>query len=196
MGTRPTVLIGDVVNDQQLVDEFVACFTRLDDLIVHSRFDIPPEFQTDWIDGFDRWRPLAVQTERAALAAVYRLLPCRFPPLYERLILSYRWLGVDLRLLRLLPNLPGRTLEPLIHEIFRDRILVKILIPRGYIPFAMASDSYDPICFDTTRPTKLGDYPIIRFEHESILCDEQIGYSEDLEPSFRSLVVGILGIQS
>ena len=189
-------LAGRSVDDQQLVDEFVASFTRLDDVIVHSELGLPPELQTDWIDGFERWQPVAVHTERAALAAVYRRLPRRFLPLYERLILSYRWLDVDLRLLRLLPNPPGLTLEPLIQGIVRDPIFVKVLIPKGYIPFAMASDSYDPICFDTTRPTKHGDCPIVRFGHEPILCDEQISDSEDIKPSFRSLVVGVLGIQS
>ena len=184
------------MDDQRLVDEFVASFTRLDDLIVHSKLVVPPELQTDWIDGFERWRPFAVHTDRAALAQVYRRLPSRFPPLYELLILSYRWLEVDLQLLELLPNPPGPTLEPLIEGIFRDPIFVKVLIPKGYIPFAMASDSYDPICFDTTRPTKRGDCPIVRFEHESILCDERIRDFEVIEPSFRSLVLRVLAIQN
>jgi hypothetical protein len=185
------------MDDQQLVEEFVASFTRLDDLIVHPGLILPPELQADCIDGFERWRPVAVHTDRAALTPVYRRVPRHFPPLYERLILSYRWLDVDLRLLRLLANPPGPTFEPLIEGILRDPIFVKVLISKGYIPFAMASgDSYDPICFDTTRPTKHGDCPIVRFGHESILCDEQISDSEVIKPSFRSLVVGVLGIQS
>jgi hypothetical protein len=187
---------GRWVDDQQLVDEFVASFTRLDGLIVRSGLVPPPELQTDWIDGIERWRPVAVHTDRAALAPVYRRLSRRFPRLYERLILSYRWLEVDLHLLRLLANPPGPTLEPLIQGIFRDPKFVKVLIPKGYIPFAIASDSYDPICFDMTRPTKHDDCAIVRFEHEPILCDEQIRNSEEIKPSFRSLVLGILGVQS
>jgi hypothetical protein len=184
------------LDDQQLVDEFVASFTKLDDLIVHAGLVVPTELEAGWIDGFERWRPIAVHTDPTALAAVYKRLSGRFPRLYERLVLSYRWLDVDLRLIRLLANAPGPTLAPLMEGILTDRAFVNVLVPNGYIPFAMASDSYDPICFDLTRTSNQGDCPIVRFEHESILCNEQIGDIDEIKPSFRSLVIEVLAIQS
>ena len=184
-----------VTADQRLIDEFVASFAQLDDLIVPAGFDVPPQMLAGWIDGFERWRPVSIQSDPVTLASMYTRFPNRFPKLYERLILSYRWFDVDLRLLKLLGNPPGATLEPLMNRLLADPVLVKVLLPKGYIPFATACDSYDPICFDSTRPTKHGDYPVVRFEHESILCNEQIGGSKEMMPTFRDAVFDILDIR-
>jgi len=181
--------------DQRLLDEFVSCFDRFDDLSLVDKNAAFTETRAGWIDGFERWRPVRVPSDPAMLAPLYDLLPGPFPPLYEQLVLSYRWLEVDLESLRLLANKPAASLAPLMEEIRRDPILTSVLIPKGFIQFAKAENyNYDPICFDTNRPTKYGDYPVIRFEHESILCNEVIGESTVIAPSFRSIVNEVIEI--
>jgi glycine/D-amino acid oxidase-like deaminating enzyme len=41
--------------------------------------------------GRKEWRPSRVTTDPQELAALYAKLPARFPPLFELLVLSYRW---------------------------------------------------------------------------------------------------------
>ena len=98
------------MTDAQLIDQFVRAFEKLDDLL--SCRAIPPELD----DGMDdsqwatpKWRPAAIVTDPAGSVDVYERLPGRFPPLYEQLVLSYRWLEVELDgVVSLLPILQGR----------------------------------------------------------------------------------------
>jgi hypothetical protein len=179
--------------DKQLLTDFVASFAALDELIVFRSEEVAPELMAGWIDGYERWQPIRVIADRSALELPYQHLAKRFPPLFEEPILSYRWISVDLGMFELLPNPPGEDLGSMLKAILVDRVLTKVLLPRGFVQFARApGGSYDPICFDTNRPTKHGDYPIIQFEHESIICDEQIGRLELVSPSFRTAVIDII----
>lgn len=40
------------------------------------------------------WRPIRVDTDPSALDPIYARLPARFPELFERLLLTYRWAEV------------------------------------------------------------------------------------------------------
>ncbi len=44
------------------------------------------------------------------LEGIYSKLAARFPPIFERLVLSYRWAEVDLTDYRLIANPPGTDL--------------------------------------------------------------------------------------
>lgn len=70
-----------------------------------------------------RWRPVRVQTDPAAFAPVYAALPAKFPPLYERLLLTYRWADVDLRTLTLMANPPGGDLSAFLQHVSNDDLL-------------------------------------------------------------------------
>jgi len=139
--------------------------------------------------GQKRWKPLAVQTESAELGPLYGKLPARFPPLYEDLVLSYRWADVDLGNLTLLANPPGSGLGGLLRRISGDTGLWETLIPNGYIPFGKGADyDYDPVCFDIKTRTNR-DYRVVKIDHEEILCNYRIEVVAELAPSFRALVL-------
>ena len=183
------------MTDAQLLGEFVRAFEKLDDLV--SSQAIPPELDNGMDDSQwarPKWKPAAIATDPAALGDVYERLPGRFPPLYEQLVLSYRWLEVELGgVVSLVANPPGPSLVTLLSKITKDPILANVLFPLGLIQFGRApGGNYDPICFDTRRRHADGDTPIVRIEHEAILCDDRLGESRELAPSFRSLVESII----
>jgi hypothetical protein len=186
---------GDMKDDDLLI-EFVEAFEILDDMIAVKPFPHGLQVINDVGDKqrLARWKPVRVVTDPNELFTLYKLLPSPFPPLYERLALSYRWLEVHLgNIVCLLQNSGSDSLMPLLKEITRDDTFVRILLPLGLIPFGKAAgDCYDPVCFDTRRPTADGDYPIIRLEHEAILCNERIGDSWQVAESFRTLVETVI----
>jgi hypothetical protein len=47
---------------------------------------------------------------------------------------------------------------------------------------------YDPVCFDLRRRSSTGDCPIVKIDHEQILCNWRIKKVGELAPSFRKLV--------
>ena len=77
------------------------------------------------------WLPTKQQTDAIELDALYNALPARFPPLYEKLILVYRWADVDLQLFTLFANPAGQNLQPLLKRISADKILWNHLIQAG-----------------------------------------------------------------
>jgi hypothetical protein len=180
------------MNDDELIRRFVETFHVLDGSCWMDHTHPPPPELNAGIDPDDRelirWRPAAILTEKDALTTLYQRLPGRLPPLYEQLILSWRWLDVHLHRIRLLANPPGNGLEDLTAEIMCDRGLTSHLLPRGYVPFARDMDCYDPVSFDLNGRGPDGDCPIRRFEHEAMLTFGQIGESWQLWPSFRRLM--------
>lgn len=182
------------MTDTELLAEFIQSFELLDDLLELE--PVPPELRGNNDGSFGRmvkWKPARIQTDAAALVAVYNVVPGPFPPLYEQLVLSYRWLEVHLKeIVCLHQNTPADSLMPLLKAITGDRILTEVLLPQGFIPFGKAAEAYDPICFDTRRRGPDGDCPIVRFEHESILCNGQIGESWIVAGSFRILVERVI----
>jgi hypothetical protein len=102
--------------DDLLVERFVASFEKLDEMKVSD--PIAQQLATGDRDEHrcSRWRPIKVDTEPSLLDPVYSMVPGRFPPLFERLVLSYRWAEVDLGSYRLMANRPGSSLDGLLHE--------------------------------------------------------------------------------
>jgi hypothetical protein len=131
---------------------------------------------------------------REALSALVPRLPARFPPLYELLVISYRWPETALGPVSLLANPPGPDLSGLAEEIFRDRILSQALLTAGYIQLGRPeTGDYDPICFDTGRQRADRDAPIVRLDRAEILRNGGIQVVEEIAPSFRQLVNEFLG---
>ncbi len=183
-------------SDDELIRKYVGTFHVLDDGYWTTHDEPPPDELNAGIDPAD-WRhllnrPAAIKTERSALTAIYDYTPGNLPPLYERLILSWRGLEVFLHRIQLLANPPDPDLNGLKWNIFRDSVLTSHLIPNGFVPFACYSDngihSYDPVCFDLNRRRPDGDCPIRRFEHEAMLSFDHIGESWQLWPSCRAMM--------
>ena len=155
--------------------------------------------ETD-LNGQANWQPIACRTDAKYLETLYSALPGRFPPLYEQLVLSYRWPTAELSEVLvekntwppspiLLPNPLGVGLEGLLAAIRLNRGLWDELAPNGYLQFARAwGGSYDPVCFDTSRRKTDGDCPVVQIDHEGILCHYQIKVTAELAGSFRELI--------
>jgi hypothetical protein len=174
--------------DADLLARFIATFEIFDDL---CDFLAPAALvsQTDE-HQFQFWQPRQITTSRSAFESIYLKLPARFPPLYEALILSYRWASVELCSTRLLPNEPADDFSPLLKAITRDSHLYSTLVSSGYLQFGQGPDkNYDPVCFDFRHRAEIGDMRIVQLDHEEILCYGRIREVKELAPSFRALVL-------
>ena len=183
------------MSDSELLAAFIHAFEKLNDLVAQEL--IAPELEAGMDDSQwarPKWKPAAIRTDPLALDEIYRRLPGRFPPLYEQLVLSYRWIEVELDgIVTLLGNPPGPTLAGLEAAINADSALVEVLFPVGMIPFGKApGGSYDPICFDTGRRRPDGDCAVVRVEHEAISCDARLGDSWEVASSFRFLAESVV----
>ena len=182
-----------MTTDAELIEAFVATFVRFDNSISYTHSNPPPPEFHQGIDPEDwnciRWSPARIGSSHELLQPVRDRIGRSLPKLYEQLVLNYRWPELSLHRIRLKANVPGPDLAPLFNELFRDPAFESTLIANFYLPFAFGGEgdefSYDPICFDLNSLTADGDCRIIRFEHEEILCNNRIGESWELWPSFR-----------
>ena len=75
------------------------------------------------------------------------------------------------------------------NAIFQDKIICKLLSANGFIRFARPFDgSYDPICFDAGKKKAASEFPIVRLDHEEILCNEMIKINQHISDSFLAFV--------
>jgi hypothetical protein len=179
-----------------LIDSLVNSFARLDGNMrgasVPEMLRVEPLGERVW----GKWRPVRVATQSEALASVYEDIPGPFPSLFEEMLLTYRWLEVDLRLLRLRPNPPGPNLAGFKESVLEDRGLTDYLLPRRFVPFGKGPDyNYDPICFDLSRRMPNGDCPIVKFDHEDILCGRESVSNSILAASFKELVEVLVSLK-
>lgn len=179
--------------EKSLLQVFIASFEKLDRMDAAECIN-PVAWQLAVGDpnarGRKKWQPIEVTAEQECLDPLYSQLPARFPHLYERLVLSYRWADVDLQTFTLQANPPGLGLSALLREISGDSILWESLRRSGYIPFGKGPDTdYDRVCFDVSQRKKKGrDYRIVKIDHEEILCHNRIKVVQELAPSFEELV--------
>ena len=178
---------------EELVSDFVAAWEKLDgcrtsenlDPLV-AQFAVGADSSTDGL----RWRAICHSTDASELERLYAKLPARFPPLFEKLLLSYRWPEVDLRLYRIHGNPLGAGLTGFLGRILKDQFLSSFALKNGYIPFGKGTDvDYDPVCFDLKARKKNREFEIVKLDHEEILCNERIKVVAKLAPSFEQLVV-------
>jgi hypothetical protein len=179
--------------DSELIDHFVRGFAELDDLRVASGIDpIAWELAEGEADEFGRraWRPLEHETDPACLQPLYAVLPARFPPLYESMVLRYRWADVDLQSFTLMANPIGGDLMPLLRRISADQYLWSQLIRAGYIPFGKGTGGdYDPVCFELKSRRQNAEFRIVKIDHERILSFDRLEVVAGIAPSFRHLVL-------
>jgi hypothetical protein len=156
------------MNDEELLEKYVATFPKFDEMLA-DEFSLPAAIQLA-AEGVDQhgqrlWKPVRVETPASQLQEVYAELPGKFPNLFERLLLSYRWAEVDLGTYRLLANAPGSDFNGFFQQIFNDPALWETLIPAGFIQFGKGPDlDYDPVCFDIKSRKKGGDCRIVKID--------------------------------
>ena len=176
-----------------LLEEFVGCFNASTLVEVSRECGVVGEYEGELVRRRD--------TPKFALDKLYSELPSRFPPLYERLVLTYRWYRSEVSVVDLFKgcpgqnsfdlfgNPPGESLDGLRTELFRDPGLFETCLPHGYIQFASGPNGhYDPICFDTSRKNSEQDCAIVHLDHEEILCNSKIRVIQTIAPNFESLV--------
>ncbi len=183
----------------ELIDRFVAQVNRSkrerkfgNDLPVWLRVG-PPDSE-NYPDEKAQFNWQIRKAERTEwIEALEARLPFPFPPSFRSLVRRYVYPDFTVGALWLLAN----TGEPLFREmsdaIVRDKHLNKILRQHGYQQFARPeTGDYDPICFDTRRKLKGGEYPIVRVDHEAIACHGRIGKVREIAPSFLAFVAEIM----
>ena len=183
--------------DADLLRRFVEAFPVFDGMRVGLDLELDGDITEIVAAPFDEggwtdWRPAPVDLSMDALHELYRHVPGPMPPLYERLVLSYRWTEVDVGRVRLLGSLPPG-LQGLQGAILRDPGLFEQLSPAGFLQFGRGPDmDYDPVCFDLRRREADGDCRIVKFDHEEILCNRRLREVAEIAPSFRALIESIL----
>src|SRR5258707_15690881 len=103
------------MNDHaELIEKFIAGFEAVaDDLDADEILDpIAWQLATGLANEYGRkeWRPVTQRTDAGDLDPLYARLPARFPPLYEHLVLSYRWADIELHSFTLFANPLGEGL--------------------------------------------------------------------------------------
>jgi len=140
--------------------------------------------------GRIRWMPRRVDPDAHLLESLYARLPAKFPPLFERLLLTFRWADVSLDMYSLMANPVGQDLNGFFNEISRDRGLWGALIPAGYLRFGKGPQTdYDPVCFDMNSRRKNREMRVVKIDHEEILCNYRVKIVHELAPNFKSLVL-------
>jgi hypothetical protein len=181
------------MRQNDLIEQFVASFDKLDEMAENPEiYPLVRELAVGSPDPYGRlrWKPMKVCTDASQLDFLLAKLPARLPPLFEQLILSYRWAEVDLRGFRLLPNPPGPGLNGLLAEMSRDPAFWKSLPEAGYIQFGRGPDmDYDPVCFDIRSRTKGKDYKIVKIDHEEVLCKNRVKVVAERAPTFERLML-------
>jgi hypothetical protein len=180
------------MNDHDaLIEQFVSSFEKLDDMAANKElFPIAWELRSGELNqiGWPLWKPARVDTDRSRLEPLYAMLPCRFPPLFERLVLTYRWAEVEVGACTLMANPLGPDLSRLLEQMSHDPGLWQALIPAGYIQFGRAAGGhYDPVCFEVKSRRKNGNCRIVRIDHEEILCNNRIKVVAEVAPNFEAL---------
>ena len=123
------------------------------------------------------------------IANLEEKLSKRYPRSFISFVTRYRFPSFEIGGIRFFANTGLNTEDELAPEIFRDSIIFSTLTTNGYIQFARpAKGSYDPICFATNKPAKNREYPIVRIDHEQILCYDRIGKPQPLFQSFLHFV--------
>jgi hypothetical protein len=85
-----------------LLAEYVACFEKYDELSHNpTLYPITASLSVGEPNEYGRvhWRPRRTDPDPSLLNSLYARLPARFPPLFERLLLTFRWANVSLDVL-------------------------------------------------------------------------------------------------
>jgi hypothetical protein len=128
------------------------------------------------------------------VADLERMLTKRLPASFSSLIKRYSFTPFESGGLYFYANMGTDDADEMSVAIFRDRLIAEATLKAGYIQFARPdTGSYDPICFDTRSAVSNREFPIVRLDHEQILCYDRIYVSERVADSFFRFAADIVG---
>jgi hypothetical protein len=176
-----------------LLAQYISSFERFDELSGNP--DIYPIIgalalgrANDY--GHVAWRPRRTEPQDFLMEPIYSKLPAKFPALFERLLLTFRWADVSLDRYTLMANPPGSDLDGFFQGISKDPGLWEALIPAGYLRFGKGPDvDYDPVCFDMNSRNKNREIRIAKIDHREILYNYRVKVVAELAPSFEALIL-------
>lgn len=120
-------------------------------------------------------------------------LPRRLPASYRNLVTRYAFGSFDAAELMFLGNTGHDLEDDLTISIFHDPIMSRVTLANGYIQFARpTTGSYDPICFNTTKPASNREFAIVQLDHEQILINERIKVVEKVSDSFFNFITDVV----
>ena len=116
-------------------------------------------------------------------------LPRRLPASFRSLVTRYAFPSFEAGGLNFFANKGDDSQDELSVAIFHDQFIADATLKSGYIQFARpAGGDYDPICFDARHSVNNREFPIVRLDHEDILCRERIRSVATLSDSFYRFV--------
>jgi hypothetical protein len=111
-----------------------------------------------------------------------------FPQAFHCLVLRYEFRSLQFQFAELLGNEGDGSRDDLSGRLFLDPHLSPWLIERGLLQFARRYlGDYDPICFDVRAGTSL-DAPVVRIDHEDVLCGRDQVRIEAVASGFREFL--------
>lgn len=121
-------------------------------------------------------------------------LKLRLPVSFRSLVARYVFLTFDAGGISFFANTGVVSMAELSAAIFKDRIIAEASLRAGYIQFGRPEGgSYDPICFNAARSSSNREFPIVRLDHEEILCNDRIRVSRTVSDSFYRFAGSLTG---
>ena len=178
--------------DKEIIVEFHQAYQS-------SRFAMDKEdivFDYPWFEGWSKEGVLDVtQYPRATdqdLAWLESQLPAKLPALYQAYLLGPRCVDMDFDRFKLFPNLPGEGLTQIYKQMTNDENMHLPLLKKGFIPIGKGADyNYDPLCLNIALRKDEGDFEVVTFDHEEILC-ENLFKPWKVSDSFRELILNLI----
>ncbi len=120
-------------------------------------------------------------------------LPRRLPASFRSLVTRYAFPSFEAGHLHFFANEGDDSRDELSVAISHDQFIADATLNSGYIQFARPEGgSYDPICFDARRSVSNREFPIVRLDHENILCRERIHSVATISDSFYRFVADLV----
>ncbi len=120
-------------------------------------------------------------------------LPQRLPVSFRSFVARYGFGCFEVGPLLIFGNRGVSSEYELSDVVFCDRALYPTLLASGQLQFGRpAGGSYDPVCFDATRRSKIGEHPIVQIDHEEVLCNSKIVVRTEIARSFFHFVNAVL----
>jgi hypothetical protein len=122
-------------------------------------------------------------------------LPKGLPHSYQSFIQRYSFPSFDVRGVTLFGNTGLGGDDELLSNVLPGKgTLQEVILPAGYIQIGRPdTGNFDAICFDTNVKANNREYPVVRIDHEQVLCNWRVKVVEQVWASFFSMVAEVLG---